>query len=356
MQFPLDRENKIHRILVNLDESHNKSILKRVSLISKDNSKVNSDEITHTNVVHINEEDLNVILQTRSNGRIKLTKTDFISCFRINERNANGYSRSGRIFLAGDSAHCHSPAGGQGMNTGMQDVFNLVWKLSSVLNCKSPASICETYTIERSPVADTAISFSNNLTKLSTSSFQSKIVRSLLPTLLKFSIPQKHARHAVMGIKFKYYSDLIYTHSSKYPEFNVCCGERVPDGVLQISRTGEDTTLYKNLRGSFFHSVVWFTGEMESMNDLSSGVEKLNKSFAGVDGINILVIMSENTNKKFVNQLDATFESFGHVFLNHQPEISSDLKSAYNVYGVKKHGTLMLIRPDLIVGATLKYQ
>jgi FAD binding domain len=60
--------------------------------------------------------------------------------------------RVGRIFLAGDAAHVHSPAGGQGMNTGIQDAYNLGWKLSAVL-AGAPASLLDTYEEERLPIA-----------------------------------------------------------------------------------------------------------------------------------------------------------------------------------------------------------
>jgi hypothetical protein len=60
--------------------------------------------------------------------------------------------RVGRVFLAGDAAHVHSPAGGQGMNTGMQDAYNLGWKLSAVLT-GAPGSLLDTYEEERLPIA-----------------------------------------------------------------------------------------------------------------------------------------------------------------------------------------------------------
>ena len=62
---------------------------------------------------------------------IQVSDPVWLSSFSINERKVSDY-RSGRIFLAGDAAHVHSPAGGQGMNTGMQDACNLAWKLALV--------------------------------------------------------------------------------------------------------------------------------------------------------------------------------------------------------------------------------
>ena len=71
----------------------------------------------------------------------------WLTGFRINGRKVSSY-RWGRIFLAGDAAHVHSPAGGQGMNTGMQDAFNLAWKLALVVRGGSAMSICSTATVQ----------------------------------------------------------------------------------------------------------------------------------------------------------------------------------------------------------------
>ncbi|MGW4526889.1 FAD-dependent oxidoreductase [Amycolatopsis sp. NPDC004378] len=77
-------------------------------------------------------------------------ETRWISRFRSDERQIGAY-RSGRVFFAGDAAHVHSPAGGQGMNTGIQDAANLGWKLAAVLGGADPA-ILDTYQAERHPV------------------------------------------------------------------------------------------------------------------------------------------------------------------------------------------------------------
>ncbi len=71
------------------------------------------------------------IMDRRGPGGMSASNPIWLSGFRINERKI-GHFRSGRIFVAGDAAHVHSPAGGQGMNTGMQDAFNLAWKLALV--------------------------------------------------------------------------------------------------------------------------------------------------------------------------------------------------------------------------------
>ncbi|GIG60018.1 hypothetical protein Lfu02_43900 [Longispora fulva] len=70
--------------------------------------------------------------------------------------------RVGRVFLAGDAAHVHSPAGGQGLNTGVQDAYNLGWKLARVL-AGAPTALLDTYEQERRPIAESMLGLSTRL-------------------------------------------------------------------------------------------------------------------------------------------------------------------------------------------------
>ena len=80
-----------------------------------------------------------------------LQEARWISRFHSDERQAPHY-RAGRVFLAGDAAHVHSPAGGQGMNTGLQDAANLAWKLAAAVQGRAPGGLLDTYESERHPV------------------------------------------------------------------------------------------------------------------------------------------------------------------------------------------------------------
>ncbi|KAF9554033.1 monooxygenase [Agrocybe pediades] len=75
------------------------------------------------------------------------------------------YFQKGRVFVAGDAAHIHSPTGGQGMNTGVQDAYNLAWKLALVANGKAPESLLDTYHEERHPVVSEMLSITTRLLK-----------------------------------------------------------------------------------------------------------------------------------------------------------------------------------------------
>jgi 2-polyprenyl-6-methoxyphenol hydroxylase-like FAD-dependent oxidoreductase len=103
---------------------------------------------------------MQAILERRT-GRtdVRLHEPAWSSLWRANIRLADRY-RAGRVFLAGDAAHIHSPAGGQGMNTGIQDAHNLGWKLAAVAKGASPA-LLDSYEAERRPIAAGVLAFSN---------------------------------------------------------------------------------------------------------------------------------------------------------------------------------------------------
>jgi 2-polyprenyl-6-methoxyphenol hydroxylase-like FAD-dependent oxidoreductase len=102
-------------------------------------------------------------LVDRRTGRqdIRVEETTWESMWRANVRMVDRY-RAGRVLLAGDAAHVHSPAGGQGMNTGIQDACNLGWKLAAVLGGVD-ASLIDTYGEERLPIASWVLGISNEL-------------------------------------------------------------------------------------------------------------------------------------------------------------------------------------------------
>ena len=116
-------------------------------------------------------------------GGIRVLRSHWLTSFEIHHARVPAY-RWGRVFLAGDAAHIHSPAGGQGMNTGMQDVFNLAWKLAAVINGDAGDTLIDSYEVERAPVADGVITYTNRLTKAGTLSGAPRRIRDGLVQML----------------------------------------------------------------------------------------------------------------------------------------------------------------------------
>lgn len=104
------------------------------------------------------------LLDERVDGRIRLERVWWRSRFRVHAQIAERF-RHGRVFLAGDAAHVHSPAGGQGLNTGIQDGYDIAWKLAAVLR-GAPDRLLESYPAERRTTSATAVRNADRQTRL----------------------------------------------------------------------------------------------------------------------------------------------------------------------------------------------
>ena len=112
-------------------------------------------------------DEVQAVIDQRGPGGLTAFDPVWLAGFRINGRKCADY-RSGRVFLSGDAAHVHSPAGGQGMNTGMQDAFNLAWKLALVNRNICGEQLLDSYSPERSSVGDEVLKQAGRLTAVGT--------------------------------------------------------------------------------------------------------------------------------------------------------------------------------------------
>ncbi|MER6082382.1 FAD-dependent monooxygenase [Streptomyces sp. NPDC001833] len=128
----------------------------------------------------------------------------WMSRFHSDERQVPSY-RVGRVFLAGDAAHVHTPAGGQGMNTGLQDAANLSWKLAAVLHGHAAPDLLDTYQSERHPVGRTVLRSSGAIVRLAMAKGWQLPVRAALATALNHLAPaRRKAVGQVTGIGYRY--------------------------------------------------------------------------------------------------------------------------------------------------------
>jgi len=145
------------------------------------------------------------ILTERAPTGLEVSKLNWSSYFRIHHRQT-AQLRVGRIFLAGDAAHIHSPFGGQGMNTGLHDVWNLAWKLDLAVRGHATESLLDSYTAERRPVIKAVIKTTDLLTKaMGTPSKAAQALRNtLIPAVSRWA-PFQHAfvrRLSGLGIDY----------------------------------------------------------------------------------------------------------------------------------------------------------
>lgn len=163
---------------------------------------------------------------------IRLHEPVWSSLWRANIRLVDRY-REGRVFLAGDAAHIHSPAGGQGMNTGIQDSYNLGWKLAAVANGASPA-LLDTYEAERRPVAAGVLALSNARLKQA-------IEEKGLPT-------RRDASTMQLGVGYR---GSVLARDDRDDGATLRAGDRAPDATMLRTAEGE-FRLFELTRGGGF--------------------------------------------------------------------------------------------------------
>jgi 2-polyprenyl-6-methoxyphenol hydroxylase-like FAD-dependent oxidoreductase len=167
----------------------------------------------------------------------------WMSRFHSDERQVPHY-RVGRVFLAGDAAHCHSPAGGQGMNAGLQDAVNLGWKLAAAVHGWAPVGLLDSYHTERYPVGRAVLRGSGALLRLALAQSQAtRAARWLVANVVgRFVSPPALLSRAVSGIGIAY--------ATPRGEHRLA-GRRAPDIRLVPGEAGK-TRLYEILRGGRF--------------------------------------------------------------------------------------------------------
>jgi 2-polyprenyl-6-methoxyphenol hydroxylase-like FAD-dependent oxidoreductase len=179
------------------------------------------------------------ILSKRTGMNIKLYDPTWLSSFKVNIRMVDR-SIIGRVFIAGDAAHVHSPAGGQGMNTGIQDAYNLGWKLGLVLQGGRP-ELLQTYEEERLPVAASVLKLSTALLDKFTS-----FARTLPNDTERFQL----------SLNYRNSSLSMNTTDVNLP---LQAGDRAPDATLK-DHEGNLTSLFNLFSGP--HFTILHTGEL----------------------------------------------------------------------------------------------
>jgi 2-polyprenyl-6-methoxyphenol hydroxylase-like FAD-dependent oxidoreductase len=173
------------------------------------------------------------IVDERARGAdLKLADPTWLSLYSVNVRMVDRY-RVGRVFLAGDAAHVHPPTGGQGLNTGVQDAYNLGWKLGLVLGGAHPA-LLDSYEEERLPVAASVLGLT---TRLSQEFFANKnqLTRSQDTRQLGINYRKSSLTEGIPG----------------RAEDSLQAGDRAPDGLL-TNGSGARIRIFDLLRGPHF--------------------------------------------------------------------------------------------------------
>ncbi|MCA9493299.1 MAG: FAD-dependent monooxygenase [Myxococcales bacterium] len=199
---------------------------------------------------------LRTVLERRAGLRAEVRQDGWVGGFSVTER-AEEHYRRGRVLLAGDAAHTHSPIGGQGMNTGLQDAHNLAWKLALVLRGLADESLIDSYEAERRPVARAVVQQTGTATRFA-------VARGALPQLVRdrvvgflggFGLVQAPFLRRAAEIDVSYRSSpLSGEHGSSPSSGALCAGDHVPD--VPIYRTLRTSSLLRSAR----HVLLLFAG------------------------------------------------------------------------------------------------
>ncbi len=200
------------------------------------------------------------IADRRGPPGIRLSDATWISRFHISHRKVREF-RKLRVFLAGDSAHIHSPAGGQGMNTGIQDAFNLAWKLALVMRGSAPVQLLGSYNIEREPVARGVLNLTDRITRMAT--IRNPILQTarniVLPILSGIDFLEGKIADQLSELAVNYRSSpIVEDHGAGTPRG----GDRAPDAELR-DNDGKARRLFE-LFSEPQHTLLLFGGA--SMN------------------------------------------------------------------------------------------
>jgi len=204
-------------------------------------------------------EEIEARIKQESQIDLDITRVDWFSTYKVHTRHVEKFS-SGRCFLAGDSAHIHTPAGGQGMNTGIQDAYNLAWKMA--LSLKGPADerILDTYNEERLPNAERLLHTTDRMFNLAagTDWFLNVIRTTVFPPMAKFILSldsiKKRFFPLISQIGINYRDSSLSVHDDD-DEFEVRAGDRLPYFLV------DGKSIYDQLREPKFHLLTFSDGE-----------------------------------------------------------------------------------------------
>ncbi len=276
-------------------------------------------------------EEIQQYLNERGAQGVRASNATWLSEFRVSERKLEHYAL-GRVFVAGDAAHVHSPAGGQGMNTGIQDACNLAWKIAWKIRGVGNDRLLGSYSDERSEVGTMVVRATSHMTRLATT--ESRFLQSVRNTVariaLHFDWVQDKVRQNLAEYTVAYRSSEINGNDARRGWAGIKCGDRVPN--LQWKDSWEQTqTLYHYLAGGRAVLLMLNSCDANSLESWRQSIQEWGDSFATVE---LFLADKQGVEPEVRAEGEVAHASVG--FLNHDELQKMGFGSA----------GWMLIRPD----------
>ena len=223
-------------------------------------------------------EELQAVVDGATGGGIRLRDPAWLAHFHLHHRQATHY-RHGPVFLAGDAAHIHSPVGAQGMNTGIQDAWNLGWKLALVAKGCATRRLLDSYEAERWPVGRTLLRYTDRIfsalvRSLSDNAIASWLRRNVAATVLPGVLTSKRLR--AYGFRFiselgiRYRRSPAVTEAEPQLKAGPRAGDRFPDAYLTLD--GETVRLQEAVVGPCLTIVLCGDGDRWNTERLDNHV------------------------------------------------------------------------------------
>lgn len=234
----------------------------RIVGVFPENSELKEGEVLYEEIERQILEDTQV--------QLDIYKVNWFSTYKVHSRRVNKFSE-GRCFLAGDAAHIHSPAGAQGMNTGIQDGYNLAWKLALVLRGEASTKILDTYNEERVEVAKRLLETTDRMFDLLVNpawllSFTRRYIFPRVANLLVgLDSVNQYIFPLISQIGITYRERALSVDTAE--EFQVKAGDRMPYFTID----GE--SVYDCLHAPTFH-LLTFTHDLETLEETRESIEE----------------------------------------------------------------------------------
>ncbi len=300
------------------------------------------------------EPDLQLLQQLfneRSHIQANLTNPVWTSSFTIRQRMVDK-SRIGRVFVAGDALSSHSPVGGQGMNAGLQDAYNLAWKLALAIAGEASTDLLDSYPIEREPVSKLILASTELATRIVTLSnpIYKQIRRYAAGFFTNFDSVQKRIVSTISGLKVNYRKSPIV--QEEYPfllpnlspkrlnlidwwhfHHGLKAGDRAPDIMVQ-TKDGKQS-LYRVFSG-IKHHLLLFAGQVTTPANyarLSQITQEVERKFGAYIAVHIAL---------WETHIPEYLHWHGSILLD--PE--GECHQRYSAFGE----SFYLIRPDSYIG------
>jgi 2-polyprenyl-6-methoxyphenol hydroxylase-like FAD-dependent oxidoreductase len=249
--------------------------------------KKDADDILYDEIERQIETDMGV--------KLDITRVHWFSVYNVHSRAVEAFSR-GRCFVAGDAAHIHTPAGAQGMNTGIQDGYNLAWKLSAVIKGDASLRFLETYNEERLPNARRLLKTTDRFFEFGTSDawFISFVRTHIFPHVFGFALTLDVVKNAIFPLVSQIGINYRGSSLSKNDgDFTVQAGDRMP--YFKID--GE--SIYDSLHEPKFHLLTFgrerFDGELrENLTVRNLPLHKDVAKIFGVDKPFVVLVRPDN--------------------------------------------------------------